>query len=526
MDEALEAEYNTLIDDMVLVVAQKGEQAMKMSLEECLEYALKIRRTTRTESSEESKQNNFADRPFDSKWESSVKKKLGEEILSPQERRVVDWHFARLEYGCAASLNDVSLPYWNQGDVYGGFGGAHCMIKGGYSSVVESLGEGITIHLNHVITNVSYGIKEPGQSYKVKVSTTNDHEFIGDVVLVTDPLGCLKAATIQFSPPLPQWKCSSVYTVLPTFPSVFWDDDVDYFGATTGERNSRGRCFKFWNVRKTVGAPILIALVIGKAVIDGQSLSSSGSPKLFGQDSVPNFVAYVVTDWGRDPFSYASGEDYDILWRLVDNCLFFAGEATCQEHPDIVGGAMMSGLRDIGNDYIVEVEGLEIKDKLYLFELRGKEVEIKRDPTLTRRVVTPEALLKEREIETMTLVWNLSQAEFVEGETEESGLTPNEEIPAEGRELLEALKKIEDHFLRSYDSVKENLGRMEDIGRRFATTQASRPELEDITWEEEHYIKQQLDWTYFPVITHAMLIADAESITNEIKGYLVRRIYI
>nr|KYP46581.1 Lysine-specific histone demethylase 1 isogeny 1 [Cajanus cajan] len=356
MDEALEAEYNSLIDDMVLVVAQK-------------------------------------DTPFDSKKDSTGEKKLDEEILSPQERRVMDWHFAHLEYGCAASLEDVSLPYWNQDDVYGGFGGAHCMIKGGYSSVVESLGEGLTIHLNHVVTNVSYGIKEPGQSNKVKVSTSNGNEFFGDAVLVTVPLGCLKAETVQFSPPLPQWKCSSVqrlgYGVLNKvvleFPSVFWDDAMDYFGTTAEERSSRGHCFMFWNIRKTVGAPVLIALVVGKTAIDSQNLSSSDHVnhalkvlrKLFGEDSVPDPVGYVVTDWGRDPFSYgaysyvavgASGEDYDILGRPVDNCLFFAGEATCKEHPDTVGGAMMSGLREAvriidilstGNDYIAEVETLE-----------------------------------------------------------------------------------------------------------------------------------------------------------------------
>ncbi|XP_058744192.1 uncharacterized protein LOC131616769 [Vicia villosa] len=34
MDEALEAEYNSLLDDMVLLVAQKGDQAMRMSLED------------------------------------------------------------------------------------------------------------------------------------------------------------------------------------------------------------------------------------------------------------------------------------------------------------------------------------------------------------------------------------------------------------------------------------------------------------------------------------------------------------
>ncbi|CAI8606543.1 unnamed protein product [Vicia faba] len=375
MDESLEAEYNSLLDDMVLVVARKGEQAMKMSLEDGLEYALKIRRMGLSEGSEETKQN------FD------------EEILDPQERRVMDWHFAHLEYGCAALLKEVSLPYWNQDDVYGGFGGPHCMIKGGYSTVVESLGEGLAIHMNHTVTNVSYGIKEPGQNNKVKVSTLNGNEFFGDAVLITVPLGCLKAETIQFSPSLPEWKCSSIQRlgfgvlnkVVLEFPTVFWDDAVDYFGATAEDRSKRGHCFMFWNVKKTVGAPVLIALVVGKAAIDGQSLSSFDHVnhalkvlrKLFGEASVPDPVGYVVTDWGRDPYSFgaysyvavgASGEDYDILGRPVDNCLFFAGEATCKEHPDTVGGAMMSGLREAvriidilntGNDNTAELEALE-----------------------------------------------------------------------------------------------------------------------------------------------------------------------
>jgi hypothetical protein len=309
----------------------------------------------------------------------------------------MDWHFAHLEYGCAASLKEVSLPYWNQDDVYGGFGGAHCMIKGGYSNVVESLGEGLHIHLNHVVTDISYGVKDAGANEshrsKVKVCTLNGSEFLGDAVLITVPLGCLKAETIKFSPPLPQWKRSSIQRlgfgvlnkVVLEFPVVFWDDSVDYFGATAEETDQRGHCFMFWNVKKTAGAPVLIALVVGKAAIDGQRMSSSDHVshalmvlrKLFGESLVPDPVASVVTDWGRDPFSYgaysyvaigSSGEDYDILGRPVENSVFFAGEATCKEHPDTVGGAMMSGLREavriidilsMGTDYTAEVEAME-----------------------------------------------------------------------------------------------------------------------------------------------------------------------
>lgn len=391
LDETLEAEYNSLLDDTLLLVAQKGENAMRMSLEEALEYALKRRRGVQSGKNYSGLGSNrfIAD-------EVVLEDKIyspEEEILSPLERRVMNWHFANLEYGCAALLKEVSLPYWNQDDVYGGFGGAHCMIKGGYSNVVESLGEGLRVHMNHVVTDISYSGTSNERCSKVKVSTSNGRDFSGDAVLITVPLGCLKAESIKFSPSLPQWKYSSIQRlgfgvlnkVVLEFPEVFWDDSVDYFGATAEETNKRGQCFMFWNIRKTVGAPVLIALVVGKAAIDGQNMSSSDHVthavnvlrKLFGEAAVRDPVASVVTDWGRDPYSYgaysyvsvgASGEDYDILGRPVDNCLFFAGEATCKEHPDTVGGAMMSGLREAvriidilntGSDYTAELDAME-----------------------------------------------------------------------------------------------------------------------------------------------------------------------
>ncbi|XP_052201599.1 lysine-specific histone demethylase 1 homolog 3 [Diospyros lotus] len=400
MDNNLEAEYNSLLDDMLLVVAQKGEQAMKMSLEDGLEYALKRRRMAQlARDHAEIELHNYSDvlagsEKADAHGKVSGRRISKGDILSPLERRIMNWHFAHLEYGCAALLKDVSLPYWNQDDVYGGFGGAHCMIKGGYSTVVESLGGGLCIHLDHVVTDISYCTKECRENdelgNKVKICTSNGREFSGDAVLITVPLGCLKAETIKFSPPLPQWKNLSIQRlgfgvvnkVVLEFPEVFWDDSVDYFGATAEETNQRGKCFMFWNVKKTVGAPVLIALIVGKAAIEGQNMSSSDHVnhavtvlrKLFGGSAVPDPVASVVTNWGKDPFSCgaysyvalgASGEDYDILGRPVENCLFFAGEATCKEHPDTVGGAMMSGLREAvriidilstGNDYIAEVE--------------------------------------------------------------------------------------------------------------------------------------------------------------------------
>lgn len=396
LDESLEAEFNTLLDDTLLLVAQKGENASEVSLEEGLEYALERRRMARLTTEREESQLPDTSVILEEGTSDGDGDHYEHETLSPLERRVMDWHFANLEYGCAALLKEVSLPHWNQDDIYGGFGGAHCMIKGGYGAVVESLASGLPVHLNQVVTNISYDkdtAKVNDEHYAVKVSTSNGDEYTGDAVLITVPLGCLKAESIKFTPPLPAWKHESIHRlgygvlnkVVLEFPEVFWDDTVDYFGATAEDTVQRGHCFMFWNVKKTVGAPILIALVVGKAAIDGQCASSSDHVshavavlrKIFGEAGVPCPVASAVTDWGRDPFSYgaysfvaigSSGEDYDILGRPVDGRLFFAGEATCKEHPDTVGGAMMSGIREAvriidilntGKDYTAEVEVVE-----------------------------------------------------------------------------------------------------------------------------------------------------------------------
>ncbi|CAH8388495.1 unnamed protein product [Eruca vesicaria subsp. sativa] len=401
LDDALQAEFNSLIDDMDLLVEEIGkERANKMSLEDGLEYGLQRLRMPHDKVNVE--RFGIGDSINGSYSKTGITGTvmhdggLRDDFLNPLERRVMNWHFAHTEYGCAAVLKEVSLSNWNQDELYGGFGGPHAMIKGGYSRIAESLAEGLDIRLDNVVSEVSYTSDVSAMhnsKHKVSVSTSNGFEYLGDAVLVTVPLGCLKAETIKFSPPLPDWKYSSIKQlgfgvlnkVVLEFPKVFWDDSLDYFGATAEETDQRGECFMFWNVKKAVGAPVLIALVVGKAAVEYKDKSKSEHVnhammvlrKLFGGDLVPDPVASVVTDWGTDPYSYgaysyvaigASGEDYDVLGRPVQNCVFFAGEATCKEHPDTVGGAMMTGVREAvriidifrsGNDYTAEIETLE-----------------------------------------------------------------------------------------------------------------------------------------------------------------------
>ena len=74
-------------------------------------------------------------------------------------------------------------------------------------------------------------------------------------------------------------------------------------------------------------------------------------------DDVTTPKKVAVSRWGSDPYakgsySYvavgASADDYDELGRPEESSggrLLFAGEHTCKEHPDTVGGAMLTGWR-------------------------------------------------------------------------------------------------------------------------------------------------------------------------------------
>ena len=43
-----------------------------------------------------------------------------------------------------------------------------------------------------------------------KAAITTTQTFKGDAILITLPLGVLKAASVQFHPPLPEWKTAAV----------------------------------------------------------------------------------------------------------------------------------------------------------------------------------------------------------------------------------------------------------------------------------------------------------------------------
>ena len=141
------------------------------------------------------------------------------------------------------------------------------MVGGGYGQITARLAEGLDIRLSTPVADVRH------DADGVVVETKDGEKIEGASVIVTVPLGCLKAGDITFSPPLGEMKSSAVQRlgfgnlnkVVLEFDEAFWDQSIDYFGSAIDSEENRGRSFMFWNLVPVSGKPMLISLIAGEA---------------------------------------------------------------------------------------------------------------------------------------------------------------------------------------------------------------------------------------------------------------------
>ncbi|KIW83194.1 hypothetical protein Z517_02439 [Fonsecaea pedrosoi CBS 271.37] len=300
--------------------------------------------------------------------------------LKPYALRLINWHFANLEYANAANVDKLSLRGWDQ-DIGNEFEGEHAQVVGGYQQVPRALyrfPEPLDVRTRKAVKSIRYSAA--GSQAKATVTCEDGQSIEADKVVFAAPLGVLKDQSIQFDPPLPQWKRDAIRRmgfgllnkVILVFEKPFWDIGRDMFGLLRAPRNGqgnhqrdykegRGQFYLFWNCIDTTGLPVLIALMAGEAAHEAERLSDEilvgqcleQLRNVFGSTNVPIPLESIVTRWGSDRFargtySYVAAEarpgDYDLIAAPIQN-LFFAGEATIASHPATVHGAYLSGLR-------------------------------------------------------------------------------------------------------------------------------------------------------------------------------------
>ncbi|OBB61175.1 amine oxidase [Mycobacterium sp. 852013-51886_SCH5428379] len=250
----------------------------------------------------------------------------------------------------AADPDEMSLRWYNS---EAELDGPDVLLPGGYTQLSQRLAQGLDITLSAEVTRISH------ESAPVRIETSHG-TVTGDRVIVTVPLGVLKAGAITFDPPLPVAKQEAIERlgfgllnkVVLTFAEPFWPGDRPMLGLLGADPPVTDLV----NGLLFTDRPLLIGLRGGEAAWSRESLSDTEAvAELVTALRAPGPTGSLVTRWGTDPFargSYSflaagsSPDDMEELGEPVGDRLLFAGEATDPEHFGTVHGAYLSGVRE------------------------------------------------------------------------------------------------------------------------------------------------------------------------------------
>ena len=262
-----------------------------------------------------------------------------------------------IEYGLDPSA--LSIQALTEGDDE--FGDPEVVFPNGSDALATTLAEELEVVLHSPVTRIDY--KDVNKVVVETVSQTYEATH----VLVTVPLGVLKAGAINFVPALPTAKVAALDAlemglldkVYLRFQKVFWAPDIQNFGYVS---EPPGR-FPYWlNLQQITGESVLLAFNGGgiareleirsdeKIVAEAMNALRS----IYGDD-IPQPIDFRITRWAVDQYSFgaysamATGAKpgmRDDLAEPIDNRIFFAGEATHSGHPATMHGAFLSGERE------------------------------------------------------------------------------------------------------------------------------------------------------------------------------------
>jgi monoamine oxidase len=242
------------------------------------------------------------------------------------------------------------------------FSGDDVVFPDGMSQITDHLARGLDVRLEHPVLSVFHDEDGAG----VRVDTARGEETLtADRVLVTLPLGVLKAGRVGFDPELPQDKGEAVdrlgngrlEKLFLRFEEVFWGDAEVLVHLGTEE----GTWFHWYAGQRVMGEPILVCRNGGNAARflegkDDAEVVEHAVDSLRGLfRKVPQPVDHHLTHWMDDPFSLGSfsftavgsgDQDRAALGEPIGERVFFGGEATETEHTATVHGALLSGRRE------------------------------------------------------------------------------------------------------------------------------------------------------------------------------------
>lgn len=285
---------------------------------------------------------------------------LRDEGKLPYDPFTIDWHIellARDDAGCGA--DQLSSRWWDEGvDVYGQ---GDSILVGGYGTLAEAMAKDLDVRLGCPVRRID------SQYPAHVIVATDDQSFEADAVVVTVPLGVLKAGSIEFVPALPRRKQAAIERVgigvlaklVLRFEDMWWPQEQYVLGVSCGPLDQAPTVII--NTGATHLEPVLVVLAGGEL---GRWLEGAPVDELdrwvatvlrdvFG-DAARSPVSVARTSWSTDPFalgSYSamvvgsSTADINTLAEPVGP-IFFAGEATSASSWSTAHGAVVSGRRE------------------------------------------------------------------------------------------------------------------------------------------------------------------------------------
>lgn len=259
----------------------------------------------------------------------------------------------------AADLNELAA---RESNAPGGADGSDFIPAQGYGAFFHNFATQLPIRLNASVESI--GIVSDRVRLAVHESGHVHNEDYAAVIL-TIPLGVLKARPQIFEFVLPEWKKSAIEKIgfghfaklFLQFPEVFWLPDARWM-----ERmGAPDRFTQFFPLSPFTGSKTLIGIAGGSSAREWQSsteaqLRDRAMKQLrqqFGK-RVPDPVQIIRTDWSHDPltrgaYSFPSRTtsvtDHEKLAAPLYDRLYFAGEATNAADYGTVHGAWDSGRR-------------------------------------------------------------------------------------------------------------------------------------------------------------------------------------
>ena len=263
--------------------------------------------------------------------------------------------------------------------------GTENIIKEGYSKVTDKLVTMITafpncqIKLNEKVTKIKT-VVDASAGY-VSTVTTNGGTHLAPRIVVTLPLGVLKANTIVFDPALPTDKTNAIAKlgvgllnkISILYSKNFWTNDVNELGPamwftvldptalnlTIGAEPPKPQR-EFWNAAKYFSKPVVTMLYGATTADDYEKLTDAEVVKiaddlfrsLWTGTSDAVIKGYNISRWRADEhakgsYSYlppgASVQNRNDLCKYLNNGIYWAGEHCSVDYPATVHGAFDSG---------------------------------------------------------------------------------------------------------------------------------------------------------------------------------------